>query len=167
MNKMKVFIDTNIFIYWLKQTLGYSNIEKIRKLAKEEKVEIIISLDVLLELHKGDAGSRDIGKIEQKWGYVIDYLTPNFVVGNTREAKESRETLLAEYVSKWKELLKSVDDEDTKHYITSALAGAKYFLTLNDRFINKMKNEGRKHLTAPKIVKPKEFIEAFNIVEKK
>lgn len=86
MNRMRIFIDTAVFIDWLRRKKKYfQSIEKIRDLINNNQMQGLTSLDVLLELHRGNQGAQEIELIEKKWKYVITYLTPNFIVGNGAE----------------------------------------------------------------------------------
>lgn len=150
---MRVFLDTTVFIEWLrKQGKYYSSIETIRNLFNSNQIIGVTSLDVLLELHKGNRGAREIDLIQNKWKFEITYLTPNFIVG---DCIGKYKIDLDKFVAEWKKLSGITgEDPDSKHLVTARYARCNYFLTTDNKCINKMNNNGKKFLKNIGILKP-------------
>jgi len=160
MSKIKVLIDSSIYIAWLNKKSEYSNIEKIRTFAENGKIEVVSSIEIRLEILNGSNGSADWKKIEKAFQPITHVLTPNCIIGDTNG---SYKATLDKSKREWKNLSNlTKNPKDTKHFITGKDLGlVEYFLALDDRFFNAMKRQGANYLKNIQLVKPLELIHAL------
>ena len=163
MKKPKVFVDSSVYINWLNKGAEYECIERVKRLAKENTIEIKISLGIMHEILVGrDCSDAELEKIKNEWPHTYcEKLDPNFIVG---DEDGSYKNYLAKCREEWKSLANLIHDtKDSKHFVTAdRLGGAEYFLTLDNKFFNKMNNEGQKHSSNVKRMKPCEFVKIFD-----
>lgn len=158
----KIFIDNCVFSEWLDDNSNDAekkSIEIIRKSIQAGEIDAVTSIDIYRErLQKSNSQKNQ--RIQMGWGKVRNcgVVTLNFVIG---DEDGSYRKYIAEARNTWNLLSRQIyDDKDAKHIITAIyLAAASFFLTIDCRLINKMKNEGKKHLGSIEIVKPSEFIQ--------
>lgn len=160
MSKVKIFIDTSVYIAWLRKESEYNNIEKIIELIKSKQIEVVTTLDVMLEIIRGGNGYKDWERIDENFAPIKHYLTPNFIIGDTNG---SYKAYLDKSTKEWESLSSLIkDNRDTKHFISGKNLGAvKYFLALDNQFFDKMRSQGKDFLATTQLVNPSDFIQVF------
>lgn len=160
MSTVKIFIDASVYIAWLRKESEYNNIEKIIEFIKNKQIEVVTSLDVMLEIIKGGNGYKDWERVDKNFSPIKHYLTPNFIIGDTNG---SYKAFLDASIQEWESLSSLTNDNsDTKHFITGKNLGTvEYFLALDDKFFNKMRSQGKDFLADTQLVRPSDFIQVF------
>jgi hypothetical protein len=161
MSKIKVFIDTSIYIAWLNKESEYNNIDKIIKFIQDGKIEVVSTLDVKLEVIQGVKGFDDWEKVVNNFKPIIHYLTPNFIIGDNNGSYKAH---LDKSTKEWQSLSSLIkNNRDTKHFISGKNLGAvKYFLALDNKFLDRIQDQGKDFLATIQLVKPSDFIQILN-----
>lgn len=165
MKKTRIFIDTCIFDWWASEKIQNQEkkfIEKIRTLIEEGKIAAFWSIENELELLRF-VTPKEWEEKNEKWSKVgnCGTITPDCVIGDTDGSYQER---IDEAKDEWMQLSKLIYDEgDSKHIITAIYEEAEFFITVDDKLINKMNNEGKEYLKIIKILKPSEFIKEISL----
>jgi len=161
MSKIRIFIDTSVYIAWLKKEFEYNNIEKVIKFIKDGKIEVVTTLDIMLEIIRGGNGYKDWERIDENFAPIKHYLTPNFIIGDTNG---SYKAYLDKSKKEWESLSSLIkNNTDTKHFISGKNLGTvKYFLALDNKFFNKMRSQGKNFLVTTQLIKPSALIRVLN-----
>lgn len=164
---MKVFIDASVLIDWTNQTKEYLEAEQIRLMIQNGLIEATTSIETRLEFYCG-ASSKDSLDIKTRWSKLSfgPTITPNFICC-TSESQNREMVRFYENCNKIKGSLVGVlpgkMDKDCQHLITAFYHSvAHYFITTDQKLINKIANEGHKVFEFhDKVLRPSDFLVVF------
>jgi len=172
---IRVFVDTSVVIHsvanpnelddsyeWLKQEIPL--IKDIVSLKNKGKLLPEYELNIMIEIHRRARGKEK--EIDELWGDIRP--SPTFLdfqggMSNPEEVEEGFTKPMRERKETFKEIFRGVD-LDFIHLVHAEFYDAKYFITTDKKFLNKINNNKKgKDTLKVKVLSPSEFLKELNV----